>query len=286
MTEQHSSGHGEGSAAAHTEIDLSRPHAARLYDFYLGGRTNYSVDREQAVKVIQIYPEAFTAARHNRAFMHRATHYLARVHGMRQWLDIGTGIPTEPNLHQKAQEVAPDARVVYVDNDPIVLTYAQALLTGKPEGRTAYIQADVTDPRSILQSPQLAETLDLTQPVVLSLNALLHFVPDEGDPYGIVKTLMDALPSGSALAISHATPEFAEESLGSIVDVYAKSEIPVKLRTKKEIEPFFEGLEFVDPGLAVAHRWRPEEGEPAVAGAPDTAADHEVSLWAGVAIKP
>ncbi|GDY49767.1 hypothetical protein SVIO_003900 [Streptomyces violaceusniger] len=197
-------------------LRTDKAHSARMYDFYLGGKDNYEADREAAGKVAAAYPGIFVCARENRAFMHRATRVLARDHGIRQWLDIGTGIPTKPNLHEVAQSVAPDARIVYVDNDPIVLVHAQSLLTSSAEGRTAYIRADVNEPDAILQSPELIETLDLTKPVALSLNALMHFVTDAQDAHGIVRRLMGALPreapSHSATAHRTSTPRPGRKS--------------------------------------------------------------------------
>src|SRR4051794_5959751 len=167
----------EAAAEVQAGIRTDIPHSAGMYDSSLGGRTTSRPDREAAEEVATIFPGIFATARENRDFMHRATRVLARNHGIRQWLDIGTGIPTSPNLHEVAQSVAADARVVYVDYDPIVLNYARALLRSTPSGRTAYIQADATDPESILTNQTLADTLDLSRPVALSLNALLHFIP-------------------------------------------------------------------------------------------------------------
>lgn len=269
------------------DLHLGKPHAARMYDFYLGGKDNYEVDRKAAQQVVDAFPSIHVCARQNRAFMHRATRMLAE-HGIRQWLDIGTGIPTQPNLHEIAQNIQRSARVVYVDNDPIVLVHAQALLASSPEGRTAYISADATDPTSILTAPQLAETLDLTEPVALSLNALLHFVPDEQDPYGIVKRLLNALPTGSALTLSHCTSDFDPTTWEKIVDVYRAGGTPAQVRSRDEIERFFtdSGLTLADPGITVAHRWRPDEDErhvPAITT--PTASDADVSLWVGVGFK-
>ncbi len=268
------------------ELHLERPHSARMYDFYLGGKDNYRADRDAALQVLTAFPDVFTSARENRAFMHRATRMLAE-RGIRQWLDIGTGIPTEPNLHQVAQGIVPEARVVYVDNDPIVLAHAQALLTSSPEGRTAYLDADATNPESILDSPELTETLDLTKPVALSLNALLHFVPDDQDPYGIVNLLMDELPSGSALAISHSTHDFAPEILARVVEIYRKSGTRARTRDRAEVERFFDGLTLVEPGVVPAQSWHPDPRRArlrAIAG--PTTDNTEVNYWAGVAFKP
>jgi hypothetical protein len=251
-----------------------------MYDYYLGGKDHFEVDAQAAERVADVYPSIFTCARENRAFMHRATRVLAREHGIRQWLDIGTGIPTEPNLHQVAQAVAPSARVVYADNDPLVLKYAERLMRSTSEGRTTYIEADVNDPESLLDSPELAEVLDLDRPVALSLNALLHFVPDAQDPHRIVRVLLDALPSGSALAISHCTPDFDAATWDKVQDIYNGSGTPVQFRTREEVAGFFEGLDLLEPGIAVGHRWRPD------AAAEEAPTDAEVSLWVGVGVKP
>jgi hypothetical protein len=260
------------------EIDTSRPHSARMYDYYLGGKDHFDVDKQAAETVAAVYPGIFTCARENRAFMHRATRVLAREHGIRQWLDIGTGIPTEPNLHQVAQSVVPDARVVYADNDPLVLRYAERLMRSTPQGRTTYIEADVNNAGALLNAPELAQVLDTGRPVALSLNALMHFVTDAQDPYGIVSRLLEALPSGSALALSHCTPDFDPGTWQKVTDIYTNAGTPVQFRSQAEVARFFEGLELLDPGVSVGHRWRPDE-EP-------TASDAEVSLWTAVGIKP
>ncbi|MBV1948402.1 SAM-dependent methyltransferase [Streptomyces sp. BV129] len=260
------------------DIDTSRPHSARMYDYYLGGKDHFETDKHAAEAVASVYPGIFVCARENRAFMHRATRVLAREHGIRQWLDIGTGIPTEPNLHQVAQSVVADARVVYADNDPLVLKYAERLMRSTAEGRTAYIEADVNDPQSLLDAPELTDVLDTEQPVALSLNALMHFVPDDRDPYGIVSRLLDVLPSGSALALSHCTPDFDASTWQKVTDIYTGAGTPVQFRSRADVARFFDGLELLDPGVSVGHRWRPD-AEPA-------ATDAEVSLWTAVGIKP
>ncbi|WDV51575.1 SAM-dependent methyltransferase [Streptomyces coeruleorubidus] len=262
------------------DIDTSRPHSARMYDYYLGGKDHFEVDKQAAERVAAAYPAIFVCARENRAFMHRATRVLAREHGIRQWLDIGTGIPTEPNLHQVAQSVVPDARVVYADNDPLVLKYAERLMRSSAEGRTTYIEADVNDPQALLNAPELTEVLDLSRPVALSLNALMHFVTDAQDPYGIVRRLLDALPSGSALALSHCTPDFDPSTWQKVTDIYTTAGTPVRFRSQADVARFFDGLELLDPGVTVGHRWRPD---PTDGHAPT---DAEVSLWTGVGIKP
>ncbi|MEU2874464.1 SAM-dependent methyltransferase [Streptomyces olivoreticuli] len=264
-------------------LGQNQPHSARMYDFYLGGKTNYPIDRAAAAQVIAVYPGIMICARNNRAFMQRATRLLAN-RGVRQWLDIGTGIPTSPNLHEIAQSIAPEARVVYVDNDPIVLAYSRALLTSTAEGRTAYVEANILEPESILRALGLVRTLDLTQPVALSLNAVMHFVPDDQDPYGIVRRLMDALPRGSALALSHCTPDFDPATWRKVTEVYIANGTHVQFRSRVDVERFFEGLELVEPGVEVPHRWHPAEAggtRMSVTGPTDA----DISLYAGVAFK-
>lgn len=261
-------------------LDTSRPHSARMYDFYLGGKDHFPVDKQAAEAVAEAYPGIFTCARENRAFMHRATRVLAQEHGIRQWLDIGTGIPTEPNVHQVAQSVVPDARVVYADNDPLVLKYAERLMRSTPQGRTTYIEADVNDPDALLNAPELAEVLDLSRPVALSLNALMHFITDSRDPYGIVDRLMAALPAGSALALSHCTPDFDPPTWEKVTDIYTGGGTPVQFRSQQDVARFFDGLDLLTPGVTVGHRWRPD-----LPAGPDAPTDAQVSLWAGVGIK-
>lgn len=262
--------------ASPIDLQLDRPHSARMYDYYLGGKDNYEVDRQAAVKVAEILPFIEFTARANRAFMHRATRFLAQQ-GVRQFLDIGTGIPTEPNLHQVAQAVSPQARVVYVDNDPLVLAHARALLVSSPEGRTAYVSSDVTEPQAILDSPQVQETIDLSRPVALSMYALLHFVPDGRDPDGILRILLDALVPGSYLVLSHATLDDHEHLAGPGEETYRSSGIDLQLRSRDEFARFFDGLALVEPGVVLAHRWRPIDGPP-----PESI-DHKVPVYVGMA---
>lgn len=196
---------GQNPAPDAVVIDTSKPHPARMYDWYLGGKDNYPVDEEMGRQMLALDPRVPVMARVNRAFMHRATRWLAH-HGVRQFLDIGTGIPTERNLHQVAQEIAPDARVVYCDNDPIVLAHAAALLRSTSAGVTEYLQADVREPDTIIEGAK--RILDFDQPVALSLVALLHFVPDEDGAHALVDRLLSELPSGSYLMMTHATADF------------------------------------------------------------------------------
>ncbi|MGV9662945.1 SAM-dependent methyltransferase [Nocardia niigatensis] len=267
-----------GRIDLHTDV----PHSARMYDYFLGGKDNYEADRDAAEKALQEFPAVRVTARTNREFMRTATRYLAGA-GVRQFLDIGTGIPTEPNLHQVAQGLAPESRVVYVDNDPLVFAHARALLVSSSEGQTAYIQADAARPLDILAAPELTETLDLSQPVAVSLMALLHFVP--GDVHEIVKTLMEPLAPGSYLAISHVTTDFDEgesdpEGMARLLQVYIDRGIPVRPRTRAEVERLFDGLDLVAPGVEVIHRWR-NEGIDYPAGH-----DKVVSLYGAVGKKP
>lgn len=263
-------------------IDTSAPHSARMYDYFLGGKTHYEADAQAAEAVIALWPGVRTGAQVNRWFMRRAARWMAEDAGIRQFLDVGAGIPTTPNLHQVTQGVAPDCRVVYTDNDPIVLTYSEAMLESTPEGRTVYLHADVTDPSSILDAPALRETLDLTRPVGLSMMALLHFITDEGRPYELVSRLMDALPSGSHLMLSHCTPELDPEAWERLAGFAgSRSDITGQARSHAEVTRFFDGLELVEPGVVVPHRWR-ADGDTSLAHVSDAGA----SLYAGVARKP
>lgn len=242
-----------------TGIDTSKPHPARMYDWYLGGKDNYPVDEEMGRQMLALDPRVPVMARVNRAFMHRATRWLA-TNGVRQFLDIGTGIPTEPNLHQVAQAVAPEARVVYCDNDPIVLAHAAALLRGTPEGVTEYLQADVRDPATIVEGAR--KILDLSRPVALSLVALLHFVPDEDGAHELVAELLSALPSGSYLMMTHATADFTPEESAAATEKLRAAGVTLALRSRDEFAGFFGGLELVEPGVVVVPEWHPELGEP------------------------
>jgi hypothetical protein len=253
------------------------PHSARMYDYYLGGKDNFPVDRETAEKALATFPNGRTAARQNRAFMIRATRYLAAEAGLRQFLDVGTGIPTSPNLHEVAQSVAADARVVYTDNDPLVLAHARALLIGTREGRTAYLNADVRDPEGILASAELRDSLDLTQPVALMMISVLPFIDDTDDPQGLIRRLFDPLPAGSYLALTHVTADH-DPGFAAAEEVYRANGVTLRLRTRAEVGRFFDGLELVEPGVQLIHRWRPD-------GTADTLTDAEVSCYGAVARK-
>ncbi|MFG2602884.1 SAM-dependent methyltransferase [Streptomyces sp. NPDC048514] len=263
-----------GTESAAPYIDTTRPHPARVYDWFLGGKDNYPVDEELGRRITAIDRGALRAARANRAFMQRATRALAED-GVRQFLDIGTGIPTEPNLHQIAQSVAPEARVVYVDNDPIVLAHASALLRGSPAGVTEYVQADARDPHAILD--RAAGILDLDRPVALSLIALLHFVADDDGAHDLVSTLAGALAPGSCLVLSTMTADFEPENVRRGIAAYAAGGVTLVARTHTEVGAFFEGLRLLEPGIVPVADWRREE-------APD--GDGPISLYGGVARKP
>ncbi len=268
----------EGDLAS-VDLKTDQPHSARIYDYFLGGKDNFPADRAAAEQALIGFPTARTGARENRAFLRRVTRFLAAQRGIRQFLDIGTGIPTSPNLHEIAQAAVPDARVVYADNDPIVLAHARALLASTPQGRTAYIDADLRDPAAILASTELRDTLDLARPVALSLIAVFHFIPDEADPYGIAARLLDALPSGSYLALSHATADF-DPGAEELAATYRARGVSMTMRGRAAVERFFAGLELVEPGVVAAQRWRPDD--PTLAGV----ADAEVSGYGGLARKP
>ncbi|KUN09203.1 methyltransferase [Streptomyces yokosukanensis] len=252
-------------------IDTSRAHPARVYDWLLGGKDNYPVD--EAVGE-QLPPEAKQAAHQNRQFMHRAAAWLAQQ-GIDQFLDVGTGIPTEPNLHQIVQGILPTAKIVYADNDPIVLRHAEALLVSVPEGVTDYIQADVRQPDAIVRHAR--EVLDFTRPIALSLIALMHFIADEQDAHGIVRDLVATLPPGSYLVLSHAASDLYPELAAQVTAEYAKGGIQLGFRTRSEVARFFGGLDLVPPGLVTATEW--------VASSP-AAAPEGSGIYAGVARVP
>jgi hypothetical protein len=246
---------------APSEIDTGRPHPARMYDYYLGGKDNYLVDRQAAGQVLAVAPEVADMARENRAFLGRAVRFLVGEAGIRQILDIGTGIPAAGNVHEIAQRAAAGTRVVYVDNDPIVHVHASALLTGT--GATGIVLADLRDPAAILAHPQVREMIDFSQPVALLLIAILHFITDSEDPAGIVAAFRDALPAGSYLALSHGTADLHSKAAASAAAaVYDRASAPLVLRPRTRIGAFFDGFEQVEPGLVQVPLWRPDTGRP------------------------
>ncbi|GHK00248.1 SAM-dependent methyltransferase [Streptomyces sp. NPDC003753] len=243
-------------------IDTTKAHPARVYDVFLGGKDNYPVDRAAAAAALAANPRGYLDVRHNRDFLRRAVNRLAKEDGIRQFLDIGTGLPTGENVHQIAQRVNPDSRVVYVDNDPVVLAHARALLTSGPEGRTDYIDADLKSPDRILE--QAAKTLDFDQPVALVLVAILHFVEDE-EAYPIVRELMDALPSGSRLVLSHLTEDLNPENIRAVQRTFTERGFTFVLRSKDEVARFFSdtpGLTPDEPGVVPVHHWHQDGAAP------------------------
>jgi hypothetical protein len=256
-------------------FDTSVAHVARVYDYWLGGKDNFAADRAAGEQAIKAFPNIVLSARANRAFLARAVRFLAGEAGIRQFLDIGTGIPTANNTHEVAQSVAPESRVVYVDNDPVVLSHARALLTSDPAGATAYIEADLRDPQKILASA--AQQLDLGRPVALMLMAILQHLGDEDDPYGVVATLLDVLPPGSYLALSHPAKDIDAASMAKMADSLNQMMAEkVTFRGKLAVARFFDGLELVEPGMVQASKWRPGS---------DLEAASPAALWAGVARK-
>jgi S-adenosyl methyltransferase len=257
-------------------FDTSVAHQARIYDYTLGGKDNYAADRAAADAGLAVWPDMASASRANRAFLGRAVRYLAAEAGIRQFLDIGTGIPTAGNTHEVAQSVAPESRVVYVDYDPVVLAHARALLNSSEAGATEYIDADLRDTGTILG--QAGKLLDFTRPVAVTLIAVLHAIPDSDDPYAIVARLMAAVPPGSYLAISHLGSDlFDKERLESIKKAFGgKMQQQLTWRSREEVARFFEGTDLVEPGLVRLEEWRPDTA---------TKDGHKSPGWAAVARK-
>jgi O-methyltransferase involved in polyketide biosynthesis len=236
-------------------IDTSIPHSARIWNYWLGGKDNYPVDREEGERYRQVFPGIVDLARAYRHFLARTIRYLAGEEGIRQFLDIGTGLPTVDNTHELAQRIAPTARIVYVDNDPLVLAHARALLTSSPEGVTDYIDADLREPDKILETA--AKTLDFSRPIALILSGVLGHVKDDAQPHAIVRSLVARLPQGSFMMLQDGTNTVDElnEAQEGYDDTGA---VPYYLRTPEQIEAFFDGLEVVEPGVVPIHAWRPD----------------------------
>jgi O-methyltransferase involved in polyketide biosynthesis len=265
-------------------IDTTVAHTARIWNYWLGGKDNYRVDREVGDQIRRLHPGIGDYARADRAFLGRAVRYLAGQAGIRQFLDIGTGLPTADNTHEVAQSIAPESRIVYVDNDPLVLAHARALLASAPEGATAYIDADLHDPGTILA--QAAETLDFTQPVAVTMLGVVIFVSDDEEAFAIVRRFVDAVPSGSYLVLSHTITSPAMPDVDAAVAFWNEHGTPkLTQRTPEQIARFFDGLELLEPGVVSCSRWRPEAnalGEEANAlGEPD-----EVAMYGAVGRKP
>ena len=256
------------------DLHTDRPHSARVYNYIVGGKDHFAADRETAAQVLANWPGLRTSMRANRACMQRMARYLTGL-GMRQFIDVGTGIPASPNLHEVVQETAPDARVVYVDNDPIVLAHARALLSGTPEGRTAYIDADMHSPEALFGDPALHDVADLSRPVAVTLIAMLQFV---ADARGLVEALVAPLAPGSHIAVTVPTADLAPESVG-LAEQYTRDGIPMYLRDRAEVAELFTGLEILEPGVVPMPRWRPAPGDEPL---PDTA----TNMYAAAARKP
>ena len=255
------------------ELDTSVPSSARVWNYWLGGKDNFAADRELGDQIVKFFPDIIPIAKESRRFLTRAVRYLAGEVGIRQFLDIGTGLPTADNTHQVAQRINPAARIVYVDNDPLVLVHARALLTGSPEGATDYLDADVHDPSSILQGA--AKTLDLAEPVGLMMLGILGNVEDYEEARGILDRLVSALPSGSYLVVNDGTNVIDPVARNEATRVSIEAGTPYIARHPDEIARFFQGLELVEPGVVSSSRWRPDDPDPA-----------EVDVFCGVAQKP
>jgi hypothetical protein len=266
----------DDKAAGPLPFDVTKAHQARMYNYVLGGKDNYEADRSAAEAMMKVYPDLVFDMRGNRAFLGRVVRYLAAEAGMRQFLDIGTGIPSAGNLHEVAQGVAPEARVVYVDYDPVVLAHARAFMAGSKEGVTEYIDADLRDTDAILA--RAAEVLDFSKPVAITLLAILHAVPDRDEPHAIVAKLLDAVPPGSYLALSHPASDRltleTADALGNVTDQMVQQSITY--RSREQIARFFDGTDLVEPGIVAIEDWRPSLG-PTMAG--------RSSLWCAVGRK-
>ncbi len=256
-------------------VNTEVPHSARLWNYWLDGKDNFASDRAAGDEIARQLPSIIDMAVADRAFLGRMVRHLVAERGIRQILDIGTGLPTADNTHQVAQSIAPDARVVYVDNDPLVLVHARALLTSTPEGVTEYLEADLNDPDAIVA--QAARTLDLSRPVAVTLLGILHFIRDDEEARDVVSRLVDALPSGSYLAIAHGCHDINREAADKIVSYWNEHGTPkILYRSSAEIARFFDGLELLEPGVVPCSRWRPGPGDP----------DIDVNQYCGVARKP
>jgi len=267
---------GQEPAGEPTRLDTSVPHIARVYDYWLGGKDNFAADRAAAQLVIETMPDILISVRAQRAFLGRAVHYLVTEPGIRQFLDVGTGLPSANNTHEVAQKVAPESRVVYVDNDPIVLLHARTLLASSPQGATAYIDADFRDTGKILA--EAAGVLDFSQPVAVMMLGVLHCIPDEDDPAALVARVMAAVSPGSYLVIAHPASDVAEQLSRSMGDYNKQAAAPLTARSYAEVSQFFVGLDLVEPGLVQLHRWRPGTGE--------VGEGRELANYGGVGRKP
>ncbi len=267
---------------APVRLNTNIPHPARIYDYLLGGKDNFPADRAAAEAALAAGPEGRAIARANRRFLVRAVRFLAEA-GIRQFIDIGTGIPTSPNVHEVAQTVAPDARVVYVDNDPIVLLHARALMAGPGQGATTIVQADLHEPEAILAHPELVKVIDFSQPVAILLIAVLHHIHDEDDPAGIVARLLVPACSGSYVVISQLAQDIRPDRSTAVADVARRAGVTLLPRRRDQVLRFFNGLDLVEPGLVQPPLWRPDPDR-------NVREDEEnldlIWFYAGVARKP
>jgi hypothetical protein len=257
-------------------FDTNVAHASRVYDYWLGGKDDFAADRVAAEEIIAVRPTILRDIRANRAFLGRAVRFLAAEAGIRQFLDVGTGLPTSPNVHEVAQAVAPECRVVYIDNDPIVLSHARALLTSSPGGACAYVDADLKDTAKILA--EAAQTLDFSQPVAVLFVGVLHLVSGDEDPYGVVAGMVNATVPGSYLALTHPAKDINADVVAEGARRYNQHvKVPQTRRTYEETLRFFDRLQAVPPGLVQCHRWRPDPGADGL--------EESLSAWGGVARK-
>jgi SAM-dependent methyltransferase len=259
-------------------FDTSVAHIARVYNYWLDGKDNYAADRVAGDETLRGYPDMLSSVRANRAFLRRAVRYVAADAGIRQFLDVGTGLPSADNTHEVAQAVAPESRVVYVDNDPVVLAHARALLTSGPQGATGYLDADARDVGTILAEAE--KLLDFSQPIGLMLVAILQFIEDKDDPYQIVTRLIEALPPGSFVVISHPPTDMQRlapglaEALGKLSQTMAQRVTP---RSREQVTRFFDGIDLIEPGVVPIQQWRPDS---------DAEATARAGMWGGVGRKP
>ena len=245
----------EGSGWASGEVDFERPSVARVYDYFLGGSHNFAVDRQVARRTIELWPDLPLSLQANRAFLRRSVRYLVKQ-GITQFLDIGSGIPTEGNVHEVAQVASPEARVVYVDVDPVAVAHSRAILEGNPRADT--VQADLRDLPAILDDPRSRRLIDLSQPIGVLMVAILHFIPDQADAANIVAQYRNIMASGSYLAVTHASYGARSDQAESAAEFYRRTTAPLTRRSRPEIEALLEGFDLVPPGLAFYPLWRPD----------------------------
>jgi hypothetical protein len=272
-------GHARVRAGSSPKLDTGLAHEARVYDYWLGGKDNYPADRALGDTIATHIPAIRDMARANRAFLGRAVRHLAGEAGIDQFLDIGTGLPTAGNTHEVAQRIDPAARVVYVDNDPLVLAHARALMASTPQGRIEFLDADLRDPSAVLDAPVLADTFDPDRPIAILLVAIMMFFRDSDDPHGVVGRLLEAAPSGSYLVLTHSTGDFDPRAMARAAAAAEHAGIAFRPRSRDEVESFFAGTALVEPGIVAVDAWRPDT-DAVPAGA------RFAWYWAGVGRKP